>query len=246
MVIRAPKRVAPSKIQQILSAGKQQLNEEEYNKLVSLILDLQSYGLTPWINAELGKLMSGLQWELEIGESPEWQQALIACDREFLGRDLKDMCLDAGVSPDGHKKELCARLYQAAVPEVVEIMEPILEKEETVEQPPAENVYSVPYWPELKGVFVGGCVARGPGSSFRAKAHAHNRKDDPHFGWICVRSIKRVGDIEGNVITKPSRLLWHEYAHILTPGHYHDDVWRRKMRELGQPIPKQYEKKPRR
>lgn len=138
MVIRAPKRIAPSKIQQILAAGKQQLGDEEYNKLVSLLMDLQVYGLTPWINAELGKLMSGLQWELEIGESPEWQQALIACDREFLGRELKDMCLYAGVSPDGHKKELCARLYEADVPEVVEMMEPILEKEETVEQPPAQ------------------------------------------------------------------------------------------------------------
>lgn len=107
------------------------------------------------------------------------------------------------------------------------------------------HVYSVPDWPEVKGVYVGGCVARGPGSSFRAKAHAHNFKDDQWFGWICVRSLKRVGETAGQVITKPSRLLIHERAHLLTPNHCHDDTWRKKMKELGQPLPKQYEKKER-
>ena len=104
--------------------------------------------------------------------------------------------------------------------------------------------YEVPDWP--KGVFIGGCVERGVGSSFRAKAHAHNRKKDPYFGWICLRSIKRAGEVKRNLITKPSQLLYHEYAHILTPDHYHDDTWRKKMKELGQPIPEQYKKKPRR
>lgn len=110
---------------------------------------------------------------------------------------------------------------------------------------PPENIYRVPAWVEVKGIFVGGCIERGIGSSFRAKAHAHNRQSDKYFGWICVRSIKRVGEVQGQVITKPSHLLWHEYAHILTPNHYHDDTWRRKMRELGQPIPEQYQKKAR-
>jgi len=107
------------------------------------------------------------------------------------------------------------------------------------------NVFHVKEWPEVKGIFVGGCVKRGTGSSFRAKAHAHNVKGSPYFGWICVRSLKRVGEIKGDVITKPSQLLWHEYAHILTPNHPHDDTWRQKMRELGQPITEQYRKKPR-
>jgi len=106
-------------------------------------------------------------------------------------------------------------------------------------------------WPEVKGIFFGGCVKRGKGSSFRAKAHAHNEIGQEYFGWICFRSIKRikfcvVGDHDnGFSISKPNRILFHEYAHILTPNHFHDDVWRAKMRELKQPILQQYKKKKR-
>ena len=83
------------------------------------------------------------------------------------------------------------------------------------------------HYPELKGVFVGGCVDRGDGSSFRAKAHAHTK--EPNKGWICVRSAKRLY-VQGT--TRPSKLMWHELAHIMT-GHGHDDTWRKEVRWLG-------------
>jgi len=88
----------------------------------------------------------------------------------------------------------------------------------------------------VKGIFVGGCVERGLGSSFRAMGHAHIR-GDPLAGWICIRSSKRLLTAAG----APSRLLWHEYLHILT-NHGHDDVWRSAMREHHQPIPRRYQK----
>ena len=106
-----------------------------------------------------------------------------------------------------------------------------------------------PVYQEVVGVFVGGCVDRGEGSSFRAKAHAHTGSNGRNYHWICVRSIKRVGDYVLNAsegwdgdVTKPSRLMMHELAHILT-DHGHDDIWRKKMREMHQPLGRQYDKK---
>ncbi len=118
--------VTPDKVQQIKEAGRRQLSPEEFEELESLLLDLEIYGFTPWINAQLGKLMAKITWELEIGPSPEWAEALQACDYAFLGSELKAMCYEVGASPIGHKKQLCARLYKSKVPEVVAAMEPYL------------------------------------------------------------------------------------------------------------------------
>ena len=126
-------KIGDSKIQQILDAGQKQLSPEEFEKLSDLIFDLQVYGLTPWINTQLGRLMAKLQWELELEPSPEWAEALQACDYAFLGNELKAMCYEVGASPVGHKKQLCARLFRRNVPEVLAVMEPYL-KERTPEQ----------------------------------------------------------------------------------------------------------------
>jgi len=85
-------KIGGAKMQQILEASRRQLSPEEFEELSSLFLDLEIYGLTPWINTRLGTLMSKIQWELEIEPSPEWAEALQACDYAFLGRELKDMC----------------------------------------------------------------------------------------------------------------------------------------------------------
>lgn len=118
--------IAPGKIGQLNMAAKAQLSPEEYEDFVHLTAQLAIYGLTPWLNTQLGKYMAKLQWELEVEESPEWIQALIACDEKFLGRELKEMCYQHNLSDSGHKKILCRRLYEADVPEVVEVMQPYL------------------------------------------------------------------------------------------------------------------------
>ena len=77
--------------------------------------------------------------------------------------------------------------------------------------------------PLCRGLFVGGCVARGVGSSFRAAAHTHNDPSDPWYGWICFRAAKRIMDYFRPV---PSPLLWHEYAHLMAPGEGHGPRWK--------------------
>lgn len=78
------------------------------------------------------------------------------------------------------------------------------------------------------GVFVGGCVDRGDGSSFRALAHTHTQTAP--LGWICVRSERRLFTPAG----APSRLLRHEAAHVLEPGAGHGSQrFERALRAVG-------------
>jgi hypothetical protein len=155
---------------------------------------------------------------------------------------VKQLAVDKGVSTAGTKHEITTRIFKdkpklLSPPKIAD--EAVYHISEAVRKSTGFD------WRQVKGIFVGGCVERGVGSSFRAKAHAHNNLKDKHFGWICLRSIKRVGEVQGHEITNPSRLLWHEYAHILTPNHYHDDAWRGTMKVLGQPLEEQYKKKKR-
>ena len=69
-------------------------------------------------------------------------------------------------------------------------------------------------YPQFHGLFVGGCVERGDGSSFRRKAHAH--VVGQWRGWICVRSGKRLY-VAGT--TRPGLLMWHELAHLICDEH---------------------------
>ncbi len=77
--------------------------------------------------------------------------------------------------------------------------------------------------PACKGVFVGGCVSRGDGSSFRAMAHSHSHKNDSWKGWICVRAKKRLAD---------EMLLLHELAHLISEDG-HTDRWRKTLLMIG-------------
>jgi hypothetical protein len=84
-----PPSVAPNQIAQIREAGRKALSPGEFVQLNELLAQLAIYGLTPYINANLGRLIAKFGWELEVSESPEWAEALIACDVAFLGTELK-------------------------------------------------------------------------------------------------------------------------------------------------------------
>lgn len=97
------------------------------------------------------------------------------------------------------------------------------------------GVFAIPAdwnWPTNVRVFVGGCVERGEGSSFRRMAHAHNRKTSEWFGWICIRSRHRVATATG----RPTVVSLHEYAHMLAPNQGHTMKWANALAyQLGQP-----------
>jgi hypothetical protein len=94
-------------------------------------------------------------------------------------------------------------------------------------------------YPQFKGLFVGGCVDRTDKSAFTERAHAHS--DPPYKGWICVDAAEPLY-IGGT--KKPNMLMLHELAHLLSK-HGHDDVWRKRVRELGGAVYRAEQKKSR-
>lgn len=83
------------------------------------------------------------------------------------------------------------------------------------------------------GISIGGCVdAIGTGrlGAFRRMAHAHAHARDRNVGWICIRSSRRVLAPSGG----PSRLLIHEFAHLVAPDG-HGPRWRLAVAALGAP-----------
>jgi len=130
------------KIAQILKAGQEQLPPEEFERLKSLVAQLQVYGVTPFINSELGRLISRLDWQLPEEESPEWAEALIECDRRFLGYQIKEMFRDMGYDPPRwDKKSMCRELYKLGQPQIVEIVDSFVGEEgdgEKVIEPPVK------------------------------------------------------------------------------------------------------------
>lgn len=88
--------------------------------------------------------------------------------------------------------------------------------------------------PDVKGVYVGGCIRTGIGTLKRnANAHAHIGKDNSHEGWVCFQHPDQL---------KSKAIRMHELAHIRT-DHGHTDRWRAEMARLGQPIPDRNKRK---
>ena len=92
-------------------------------------------------------------------------------------------------------------------------------------------------FPELKGVYIGGCVKKKVLSE-NVMAHAHWDPIDERLGWICLcdrRSLDK-------------QTMLHELSHILVgiKSKGHDDPWRRKVLAIGGTIEPRYQKKPRR
>lgn len=80
--------------------------------------------------------------------------------------------------------------------------------------------------------------------------HAHTNLKDSNYGWICVTGIKQLGKEGHNFIKendaikilKPSKVLLHEYAHIITEkeSNSHGIKWKETMRVLGCSVPRRY------
>lgn len=83
----------------------------------------------------------------------------------------------------------------------------------------------------LWGIFVGGCVdERGAWRLWEeSRSHAHNAKDDPWKGWVCILHPKDVLTPTG----KMTSTLAHEVAHLMCPNHLHSPRWKREITKMG-------------
>lgn len=120
---------ASAKIEQIREAAQRQLSPEDFELFENLVAQLQIYGMNAYLNSELGKLVAKVNWELEVSEAVDPDEARQACDFAFLGSELKRMCWEAGLSPHGDKKTMCERLYHIGYEPVVAVMKPIRERQ---------------------------------------------------------------------------------------------------------------------
>jgi len=86
-------------------------------------------------------------------------------------------------------------------------------------------------WPIVWGVYVGnGCITgEDPLDWIHILAHAHNKKDEEYFGWICIRDAKMAFTKLGN----PSLVMKHEVAHLIASDQGHTKKWREVLTQMG-------------
>jgi len=86
-------------------------------------------------------------------------------------------------------------------------------------------------WPIVWGVYVGqGCISgEDPLEWIDILAHAHNKKDEEYFGWICIRDAKMAFTKLGN----PSLVMKHEVAHLIANDQGHTKKWREILTQMG-------------
>jgi NAD-specific glutamate dehydrogenase len=69
---------ARGKIAQIREMGKKTLNAEDYAQLEELLAHWAQYGMSAYLNYQLGRLMAKMAGaDIEVSESPEWEEVWI-------------------------------------------------------------------------------------------------------------------------------------------------------------------------
>jgi len=93
------------------------------------------------------------------------------------------------------------------------------------------SAFGLEAWSIVWGVYVGqGCISgEDPLDWIHILAHAHNKKEDEYYGWICIRDAKMAFTKQGN----PSLVMKHEVAHLLCPNQGHTKKWREVLTQMG-------------